>query len=198
MTLAFPGKVSTRSVSRQYCGQVGKQDNCQVAVSRSVSTWSSSLPIACRLYLSEEWAEDTERRDKTEVPVEVEFQTRPEISLDQIRAAVAAQVPRGVVLADAAYGIKTEFRDELTKPGPQYALGVQSSMTVWEPGKQPSPARPRGTIGRPPQLLRRTEDDQPISMKQLALSLPCSAFREITWRESGERKLRSRFAAVRV
>jgi SRSO17 transposase len=195
----FPrkGKHSV-GVARQYCGQVGKQDNCQVAVSLSVATWSSSLPIAYRLYLPKEWAEDTERRDKTEVPVEVEFQTKPEISLDQIRAAVAAQVPRGVVLADAAYGINTEFRDELTKLGLQYALGVQSSMTVWEPGKQPLPAKPRGTMGRPPRLLRRTEDHQPISVKQLALSLPSSAFREITWRESGERKLRSRFAAVRV
>jgi SRSO17 transposase len=195
----FPkkGKHSV-GVARQYCGQVGKQDNCRVAVSLSVATWSSSLPIAYRLYLPKEWAEDAEGRDKTEVPVEVEFQTKPEISLDQIRAALAAKVPRGVVLADAAYGINTEFRDELTKLGLQYALGVQSSMTVWEPGKQPLPARPRGPMGRPPRLLQRTADHQPVSVKQLAISLPRSAFREIIWRESGGRKLRSRFAAVRV
>jgi SRSO17 transposase len=90
-------------VTRQYCGQVGKQENCRVAVSLSVATWSSSLPIAYRLYLPKEWAEDAERREKTEVPEEVAFQTKPEIALDQIRAAVAAKVARGVVLADAAY-----------------------------------------------------------------------------------------------
>jgi len=57
---------------------------------------------------------------------------------------------RGVVLADAAYGINTEFRDGVTELGLQYVVGVQSSMTVWEPGKRPLPAKPRGKMGRPP------------------------------------------------
>jgi SRSO17 transposase len=185
-------------VTRQYCGQVGKQENCRVAVSLSVATWSSSLPVAYRLYLPKEWAEDAEKRKKTEVPEEVEFQTKPDIALDQIRAAVAANLHSGVVLADAAYGINTEFREELTKLGLQYVVGVQSSMTVWEPGKRPLPAKSRGKMGRPPRLLQRTADHQPVSVKQLAMSLPSAACREITWREGTDRKLRSRFAAVRV
>ena len=195
----FPkkGKHSV-GVTRQYCGQVGKQDNCRVAVSLSVATWSSSLPIAYRLYLPKEWAEDAERRKTTEVPEEVEFQTKPEIALAQIRAAVAAELDPGVVLADAAYGINTDFRDGLTKLGLQYVVGVQSSMTVWEPGKQPLPAKPRGKMGRPPRLLQRTTGHQPVSVKQLAMNLPSTAFREITWREGTDRKLQSRFAAVRV
>jgi SRSO17 transposase len=195
----FPkkGKHSV-GVTRQYCGQVGKQENCRVAVSLSVATWSSSLPVAYRLYLPKEWAEDAEKRKRTEVPEEVEFRTKPDIALDQIRAAVAANLQSGVVLADAAYGINTEFREELTKLGLQYAVGVQSSMTVWEPGKQPLPAKSRGKMGRPPHLLQRTTDHQPVSVKQLAMSLPSASFREITWREGTDRKLRSRFAAVRV
>jgi SRSO17 transposase len=61
----FPKKgTHSVGVARQYCGQVGKQDNCRVAVSLSVATWSSSLPIAYRLYLPKEWAEDSERREK--------------------------------------------------------------------------------------------------------------------------------------
>jgi SRSO17 transposase len=195
----FPkkGKHSV-GVTRQYCGQVGKQDNCRVAVSLSVATWSSSLPINYRLYLPKEWAGDSERREKTEVPKEVEFQTKPEIALEQIRAAVAANVARGIVLADAAYGINTEFRDGLTGLGLQYAVGVQSSMTVWEPGKQPLPAKPRRKMGRPPLLLQRTNGHQPVSVKQLAMSLPATAFKKIAWREGADRKLQSRFAAVRV
>jgi SRSO17 transposase len=195
----FPkkGKHSV-GVVRQYCGQLGKQENCRVAVSLSVATWSSSLPVAYRLYLPKEWAEDAERRKTTEVPDEIQFQTKPEIALEQIRAAVAENVDRGVVLADAAYGINTEFREELTKLGLQYAVGVQSSMTVWEPGKQPLPSRPRGKMGRPPRLLQRTTDHQPVSVKQLAMSLPSTAFREITWRGGTDRKLRSRFTAARV
>ena len=195
----FPkkGKHSV-GVTRQYCGQVGKQENCRVAVSLSVATWSSSLPIGYRLYLPKEWAEDAERREKTEVPEEVDFQTKAEIALDQIRAAVAANLDRGIVLTDAAYGGNTEFRDAVTALDLQYFVGVQSSMTVWEPGKQPLPAKPRGKMGRPPRLLQRSADHQPVSVKHLAMSLPTTAFREITWREGTDRKLRSRFAAVRV
>ena len=185
-------------VTRQYCGQVGKQDNCRVAVSLSVATWHSSLPVAYDLYLPKDWAEDSKRRKKAEVPREIAFQTKPEIALDQIRAAVAANLDRGVVLADAAYGINTEFRDGLTELELQYVAGVQSSMTVWERGQQPLPAKPRGKTGRPPRLLQRSADHQPVSVKQLALSLPSTTFQQVTWREGTDRKLRSRFAAVRA
>jgi len=195
----FPkkGKHSV-GVARQYCGQVGKQENCRVAVSLSLATWSSSLPIAYRLYLPKEWAEDAERRKTAEAPADIAFQTKPKIALDQIRAAVEADVVRGVVLADAAYGNDSEFRDGLSQLRLQYVVGVQSSMTVWEPGKQPLPPKPRGRRGRPPQLLQRTADHQPVSVKQLAMSLPTTAFQQVTWREGTQHKLRSRFAAVRV
>ncbi len=197
----FPkkGKHSV-GVARQYCGQVGKQENCRVAVSLSVATWSSSLPIAFQLYLPKEWAEDTERREGAGVPEEIEFQTKPSIALEQIRAAVAAGVPQGVVLADAAYGVNTEFRAGLTKLELQYVVGVQSTTTVWRPGQQPLPSKPAGSRGRPPRRLRRDEDHQPVSIKELAMSLPASAFREIPWRKgsSSQRQLKSRFAAVRI
>ena len=81
-------------VTRQYCGQVGKQENCRIAVSLSVATWSSSLPIGYRLYLPQEWAQDAERRERAEVPEEIAFQTKLEIAAEQIRAAVAAGVTR--------------------------------------------------------------------------------------------------------
>ena len=112
--------------------------------------------------------------------------------------SIAANPDRGVVLADAAYGINTEFRDGLTDLEVHYVVGVQSTMTVWEPGKQPLPAKPRGKIGRAPRLLQRTTDHPPVSVKQLAMNLPSTAFQEVTWREGTDRKLRSRFAAVRV
>ena len=107
-------------------------------------------------------------------------------------------MPRGVVLADAAYGINTEFRDTLTELKLQYVVRVQSSLTVWEPGKQPLPAKSRGKMGRPPRLLQRTAEHQPVSVKQLATTLPSRAFKQISWREGTDHKLRSRFAAVRV
>jgi SRSO17 transposase len=185
-------------VARQYCGQVGKQDNCQVAVSLSLATWNSSLPIAYRLYLPEEWAKDTERREKTGVPEKIRFQTKPQIAMDQIRQAVEADVTRGVVLADAAYGNDSRFRAGVSELGLQYMVGVQSSMTVWEPGAQPLPPRRWKGTGRPPKLVRRDSQHKPVTVKELAVALPSSAWEEITWRVGTEKKLRSRFAAVRV
>jgi SRSO17 transposase len=114
----FPKKGNhSVGVTRQYCGQVGKQDNCRVAVSLSLSTWNSSLPVAWRLYLPEIWASDSERRSKVGVPEQVEFQTKPQIALQQIRQAVERQVPTAVVLADAGYGMDTKFRTGIDQLG---------------------------------------------------------------------------------
>ncbi len=80
-------------VTRQYCGQVGKQENCRVAVSLSVSTAASSMPVAFDLYLPETWAKDTEGRQRTGVPEEISFQTKPAIALAQIRRARGRGIP---------------------------------------------------------------------------------------------------------
>ena len=75
-------------VARQYCGRLGKTDNCQIAVTLSIANHHVSLPIAYRLYLPEDWAKDAKRRKKTHVPEDVEFRTKPQIALAQIEAAV--------------------------------------------------------------------------------------------------------------
>jgi SRSO17 transposase len=186
-------------VARQYCGELGKSDNCQAAVSLSVSTWNSSLPIAWRLYLPEVWRQDVERRRQAGVPEEVAFQTKPEIALEQIRKAKEQGVPVGVVLTDAGYGKGTQFRTEVTQLGLEYAVGIESNATVWEPGHGPLPVPMRKPgRGAPPKRLKRDTDHQPIAVKQLALGLPSSAWKEIGWRRGSEGTLRSRFAAVRV
>jgi len=195
----FPKQgVHSVGVTRQYCGQLGKQDNCQVAVSLSLANDHASLPIAFRLYLPEDWAKDPLRRAKTGVPPKVGFKTKPQIALDQIRTAKAEGVPEGVVIADAGYGINTAFRTELTKMGLSYVVGVQSSARLWPPGQEPSPPKQWSGQGRPPTLLRRDEQHQPASAKQLAMSLPVNTWQEIAWREGTNEMLRSRFAAVRV
>src|SRR6202795_4186567 len=85
-------------VARQYCGQLGKQDSCGVAVSLSLANHEASLPVAYRLYLPEAWGQDVKRRRKAGVPAQITFKTRPEIALEQIREACEAGLPRGVVL----------------------------------------------------------------------------------------------------
>ena len=185
-------------VTRQYCGQVGKQENCRVAVSLSVSTNTASLPIAWCLYLPEVWASDQVRRKQAGVPEEVVFQTKPAIALEQIRAAVKQDVPRAPVLADAGYGTDTRFREEITKLGLRYVAGIMSSVSVWEPGEAPLPKRKRKATGRPTKLLRRDRGHPPVAVKMLALSLPVLAWKTITWRQGTKQNLRSRFASVRV
>ena len=170
-------------VTRQYCGQVGKQDNCQVAVSLSVSTEYASLPIAFRLYLPQLWAQDAARREKAGVPQEVEFQTKPQIALAQIKRAQERGLPGGVILTDAAYGNDSQFRAQLTQWDLTYVVGIQSGMTVWKPGEQPAPAVKRNAIGRPPKLLRRDRKHKPVAVKDLALSLPKHAWAEVGWRQ---------------
>ena len=185
-------------VARQYCGQLGKQDNCQVAVSLSIANATASVPIAYRLYLPEIWADDPERRRKAKVPDSVTFQTKPAIALDQIRAAKADGVAPGVVLADAGYGADGAFRTGLSALGLDYVVGVQPTLSVWRPGEGPLPPKPWRAKGRPASLMRRSPGHSPVSAKVLAQELPQDAWQTIGWREGTNADLVSRFAAVRV
>src|SRR5580704_13390058 len=133
------------------------------------------MPVVFRLYLPEVWANDKARREKAGVPEAVAFQTKPQIALDQIRRAQQRGVPAGIVLADAGYGNDTQFRTRLTEWKLPYVAGVQSAVSVWKPGQQPKPAPERKKTGRSPKLLQRDARHQPVSAKQLALSLPADA-----------------------
>ena len=137
-------------VARQYCGQLGKQDNCQVAVTLSLANRTASLPVAYRLYLPQEWADDPARRQKAGVPEAITFQTKPEIALDQIRAAAEAGLPRGVILMDAGYGNDTQLRTDVTALGFPYVAAILSNTSVGRRG--PHRCRPsRGRAGDGPQ-----------------------------------------------
>ena len=185
-------------VTRQYCGQLGKQDNCQVAVTLSLANHEASLPVAYRLYLPEDWTKDQARRDKAKIPETIAFQTKPEIALEQIKAARTAGLPQGVVLMDAGYGNETRLRTQITALGLSYVAGIGPNTSVWPPGAGPLPAQPGKGIGRPSKLLRRDLQHQPIAAKALALRLPAEAWQTITWREGAADWLSARFARQRV
>ncbi len=186
-------------VAHQYCGQTGKQDNCRVAVTLTLATHEGSLPLAFRLYLPREWADEKARRRKVGVPEEVSFATKPELAWQQIEAALQVGYPRGTVLADAAYGDETVWRENLAGHGLSYAVGVRPATTVWwgehQPAAEPDP---KGGAGRPRNRLRRDANHQPISVADLARALPARSWRTVTWRQGVAEPLRSRFARVRV
>jgi SRSO17 transposase len=193
----FPkkGKHSV-GVARQYCGQLGKQDNCQCAVSVSVATLQASLPVAYGLYVPQEWVEDRERRTRAGIPEKVAFQTKPEIALEQLRALTRTDTPQGVVLADAGYGNDSEFRRGVRRLNLSYVLGIQKSTKVWPPGTGPLPPPEYSGCGRPPKLPRRSLKHAPVSVLKAAQDL--RAYQTISWRQGTNKMLSSRFAAMRV
>src|SRR5712672_3218363 len=148
-------------VHHQYCGQLGKQSNCQVAVSLSIANHHASLPVAYQLYLPKVWADDCARRGKAGVPEEISFQTKPEIALVQIRWACKAGLPRGNVLLDAGYGNDSKLREGISAEGLTYSGGILPQTLIWKPGLRPG---------------RKSKNGKPkrdtISVKQLALGLP--------------------------
>jgi SRSO17 transposase len=185
-------------VTRQYCGMLGKRDNCRVAVSVSLACDQGSVPVAWQLYLPEDWAADPKRRVQAGVPEELRFATKTQIALAQLHALLAEGAPHHCVLADAGYGVDTAFRQALSDMGLEYAVGVTSAVVVWPPGIEPLPPKPYSGIGRPPVMPRRTARLQPMSVKALALSLPPHSFHTISWREGTNEPLNGRFAALRV
>lgn len=196
----FPKKgTHSVGVARQYCGQTGKQDNCRVAVSLSMGNTRASLPVGFRLYLPREWADDAARRRQAGVPPEVVFQTKPALAMRQIEDALAAGYPRGVVLADAAYGDETAWREQLAGHGLKYAVGVRPGTSVWWGEHQPlAEPKPTGRRGRPRRRMQRDATHQPISVAELARALSKQAWRTVRWRQGVSEPLSSRFARVRV
>ena len=184
-------------VARQYCGQLGKQANCQTAVTLSLANHHASLPVGYRLYLPKEWAEDAPRREQARVPDEVAFETKPKIALGLLKQALAQNLARGFVLADTGYGSDTAFRDAVTELGLPYVMGVGPSTSVWPPGVRPL-AQTKPRRGPPLLRLRRDDERKPISVKELALGLPHEAWQVIEWREGSNDVLKGRFARVRV
>jgi SRSO17 transposase len=175
-------------VSHQYCGQLGKQANCQVAVSLSLANHDASLPVAYRLYLPKDWAEDDRRRSKAGVPEEIGFKTKPEIALEQIRWACEMGLPGDMVLFDAGYGHDSKLRTGVTELGRAYVAGIQPQTLVWAPGTRRGRAPKRG----------RSDAPNATSVKDVAVGLPAKAWRTIKWREGTNDWLSSRFARVRV
>jgi SRSO17 transposase len=179
-------------VKPQYCGQLGKEANCQVAVSLSIANHFASLPIAYRLYLPRDWAEDRARRDRAGVPEDIRFKTKQQIALELIQRAHASGTPLGVLLMDLDYGRDSRLRASVSALGLSYVAGIQPNVLMWAPGT--GPKRPDKSLNNNG---RRNEPDL-ISAKEVVRALPKDAWRTIKWREGSNDWLSSRFARVRV
>jgi len=182
-------------VKRQHCGVLGKQANCQVLVSLTLACKEVPVPIALRLYLPEDWVQDQTRRAAAKVPESLGFETKGDIALAQIDAALADGVRFGIVLADAGYGSSAVFRAGLTQRGLLWAVGVQPTQKVYPVDVELSaPVQP--PIGRPSKHPRPSAPS--VSVVQMIETLGPKALRRCSWRSGTKGMLSARFAAVRV
>jgi SRSO17 transposase len=192
----FPkkGKHSV-GVKRQYCGRLGKQDNCQVGVFLTGVTPAGCALLDHQLYLPQEWARDKKRRRQAHVPQEIRFQTQPQIAAALLRRT---QRPGGVrfawVVGDAAFGENGKFLDALEEQQQRYLLEVPSNTTVWtvDPAGEVPPHEGRGR--RP----TRPKRDAVRSVAAVADSVPAEAWQAYQLREGTSGPLVFQFAAVRV
>jgi SRSO17 transposase len=156
----FPKKGRhSAGVARQYCGTLGKVENCQVGVFLAYGSRRGHALIDRRLYLPEAWAGDAERRRAAKIPDEVPFLTKPEIAREMVARALDAGVPCGWVLGDEVYGADRRLRTMLEERGKPYLLTIRSNDEL--------EADLDGGVGR----------HQP---RQLARSLPSRAWRRLS------------------
>ncbi len=148
-------------VQRQYTGSAGKTANCQVAVSLSVANEHAHVPVDMQLYLPQSWADDRKRCRAAKIPEELGYRPKWRMALEMIEAAVDVGISPGVVLADADYGNRTQFRDKLDELKLSYAVAVQKNTSV---------CRVQGTG-------KSREVGQRVSVEELAFELdpspPC-------------------------
>jgi SRSO17 transposase len=167
-------------VQRQYTGSAGKITNCQIGVSLTLATHNQQLPVDFELYLPKSWTDKRARRREARIPEHIAFRTKPELALEMIQRALDDELPRGIVLADAAYGNSCALRTELRRRGLDYAVAVDSHTKVWRMDRR---GQRRGDA---------------LSVKLLSTRLSDKGFRRIRWREGTAGWLSSRFAFCRV
>ena len=195
----FPkfGKMSV-GVARQYSGALGKVGNCQIGGSVNACSDEASCPLDWRLFIPEEWDEDSEfnreRREKAKLPEDVHHVEKWRLALEMIDELCSWGLKPPVVLGDGAYGDITEFRSGLVERELEYVLDVKGATSAYSEEVQPERPEWKGA-GRPPKSRYRKE---PSSLKELALAAGEQAAETVTWREGTRGRMTSRFLALRI
>jgi SRSO17 transposase len=123
-------------VQRQYSGTAGRRENCQIGVFLAYASAKGRTFLDRELYLPQEWAEDTARRQEAGVPTAVTFATKPALARQMLERACAAGVPAGWVTGDTVYGNDTDLRRWLEAGHHSYVLAVSCDHLLWVEGKQ--------------------------------------------------------------
>jgi SRSO17 transposase len=195
----FPkfGKHSV-GVARQYSGTLGKVGNCQVGVSINAATDAASCPLNWRLFIPKQWDEEStfnqERRQKARLPEKVQHREKWRLALDMIDELLSWGVTAPVMVGDGAYGDNTEFRSALEQRNINYVLDVKHTTSAYSEAVRRERLSYKGR-GQPPKC--RYQQD-PSSLREVALASGRDATVEVCWREGTRGKMTSRFVALQV
>jgi SRSO17 transposase len=143
----FPKKgAESCGVDRQWCGRLGKVENCQIGVFLAYAAGAGYAPLDRRLYLPEDWAKDEARREKCHVPEGVKFQETWRIALDLLGRSLPG-LPHGWIVGDDELGRAAEFRAALRQRTERYILDVPCNTTVRDLERR-RPPRKKAGVGR--------------------------------------------------
>lgn len=138
---SFPKKgTASCGVERQWCGRLGKIENCQVGVFLAYVTATGYAPLDRQLYLTRDWADDAQRRQETHVPADVTFQEKWRIGLDLLDRSTVG-LPFGWVAGDDEFGRVTAFRAELRRRRWRYVLDVPCNTLIRDLSAPPAAGR---------------------------------------------------------
>ncbi|HEX2298191.1 MAG TPA: IS701 family transposase [Pseudonocardiaceae bacterium] len=193
--VSFPkdGRMSV-GVAHQYCGALGKQANCQVAVSVHAVADAASVPLDWRMFLPKEWDQDTERRRAAGVPEDVGHREKWRLALDMLDELAGWGLVPPVVVADAGYGQNADFRAAVADRGIAFVVGVRADLAVQPYDAQPTAPAWSGNGRRPQPRYRQPA----VPVGEIAAHAGPSPLTAVTWREGSRGPMTSRFRALRV
>ncbi|TWV57024.1 IS701 family transposase [Streptomyces misionensis] len=193
--VSFPkdGRMSV-GVAHQYCGALGKQANCQVAVSVHAVTDAASAPLGWRLFLPKDWEQDSERRRAAGVPEGVGHREKWRLALDMLDELAGWGLTPPLVVADAGYGQNADFRAAVADRGIPFVVGVRADLAVQPLDAQPTVPAWSGNGRRPQSRYRQPA----VSVGEFAGQAGPSQCTEVTWREGASGPMTSRFLMERV
>lgn len=174
-------------VARQWCGRLGKVDNCQVGVFASLVRGSSAALIDGRLYLPKEWTDDRKRCRKAGVPADADFKTKSQLAHEIVHHARSQGIRFAWVGVDGGYGKEPAFLSTLDDEGEQFVADVHKDQSIYLEDPAPYVPQRRTSAGRTPS--RHVTDVPKITVEAWAASQPEEAWRRIATRDSSKGKL---------
>jgi SRSO17 transposase len=192
------GKMSV-GVERQYCGRLGKVDNCQVGVYVAYANSEHTSLIDYRLYLPESWINDTLRRAKCGVPDDISFKTKAQLGLEMIHHFRDSGLPFSWVSMDCHYGEQPWLLKKLNDDGICYMAEIPADTRIFLVRPKTEIPKRKGNRGRHPTKERLAQGQpDPIEVRTFADNLDESSFRRLSVRKTERGWLVADFAAVRV